>query len=298
MDAEGVGRQADIPSHWEGTVKAQSRRSRIIDLLERQRNLSVEALSDAFGVSDVTIRKDLQHLEDRGFLRRIHGGAVYTPRTLYDPSFNEKAHLRVEAKRAVAQAAFAELHTGESVILDGGSTTLALARIIRRSRKRVVVLTNSIPVALELADSSLEVLLLGGQFQHHSLAMTGPAAVATLRNYHADVAFLGATGVDVAHGYTTPNAIEAETKAAMVAAASRAYVLVDASKLRRVTLAKFAELGGVDGLITDAEAPAEFVDQVRKSVACTIADGVVEESQDDSLLAESASEGRDALDAE
>jgi DeoR family transcriptional regulator of aga operon/DeoR family fructose operon transcriptional repressor len=252
-------------------MKAGRRRSTIIDLLERQRAVSVDELSSRFAVSEVTIRKDLKQLEQRGLLERVHGGAVFAPRVLYNPSFKEKEHLRSRAKLAIAELALTRIHDGESIILDGGSTTLALARLLQRRRRHVVVITNSIPVALELAGSSFDVLLLGGHLRHHSLAMIGPATVETLRAYHADVAFLGATGVDVERGFTTPNALEAETKAAMARSSTRTVVLADASKLGRVTLARFADLADVDELVTDASAPPEFVELVRRSIRCETA---------------------------
>ncbi|HKI58212.1 MAG TPA: DeoR/GlpR family DNA-binding transcription regulator [Trueperaceae bacterium] len=252
-------------------MRAETRRSTIIDLLERERTVSVDELSTRFAVSEVTIRKDLKQLEERGFLQRVHGGAVFAPRVLYNPSFKEKEHLRSDAKRAIAQRALEEVHEGESIILDAGSTTLALARAIRRHREHLVVITNSIPVALELAGTSLDVLLLGGHLRHHSLAMIGPATVETLRSYHADTAFMGATGVDVEHGFTTPNALEAETKAAMVRSSTRVVVLADASKLSRVTLAKFADLDRAAQLITDAAAPAEFLETAGRSLRCEVA---------------------------
>ena len=261
-------------------MKAEIRRSTIIDLLERERTVSVDELSTRFEVSEVTIRKDLKQLEERGFLERIHGGAVYAPRVRYNPSFKEKTHLRSRAKVAIAELAIEEVHDGESIILDAGSTTLAMARLLRRRRKRLVVITNSIPVVLELAGSSLEVLLLGGHLRHHSLAMIGPATVETLRSYHADTAFLGATGVDVDHGYTTPNALEAETKAAMVRASTRTIVLADASKLSRVTLAKFADFDSADWLVTDSTAPRSFLEAARRVIHCSVASVDIDEDDE------------------
>lgn len=251
-------------------MRAAQRRSTIIDLLEQQRAVTVDELSSRFEVSDVTIRKDLKQLEERGFLERVHGGAVYASRALYNPSFKEKQHLRGGAKKAIAEAALSKVHDGQSILLDAGSTTLALARLLRRRRKHVVVITNSIPVALELAGTSLEVLLLGGHLRHHSLAMIGPATVDTLRAYHVDIAFLGATGVDLERGFTTPNALEAETKAAMVRASSLSVALADASKLGRLTLARFAGLDELDVLITDVGAPTEFLSAAQQSLRCEV----------------------------
>jgi DeoR family transcriptional regulator of aga operon/DeoR family fructose operon transcriptional repressor len=130
---------------------------------------------------------------------------------------------------------------------------------------KLFVLTNSVPVALELQGSGHEVLVLGGSMRHHSLALIGPATVRTLSWYRADKAFLGATGVD-ARGYSTPNPLEAETKRAMLEAAGKAYVLADSSKLGQPTLARFAALQEAV-LITDAEADPQAIAALRQAGA-------------------------------
>lgn len=231
------------------------RRRAILDLLETRGEVSVEELARLFRVSQVTIRNDLSDLEARGLAQRTYGGAVPARKALYNPSFEEKQRHRLEAKQAIAQRALIHIQEGDTLILDAGSTTLVLARLLKHRFTRLFVLTNSIPVALELQGSGLEVLVLGGSMRHHSLALIGPATVRTLSWYRADKAFLGATGVDL-RGYSTPNPLEAETKRAMLEAAGRAYVLADASKLGRSTLARFAALREAT-LITDRMASPE-----------------------------------------
>ncbi len=233
-------------------MKPAERRRAILDLLENHGEKSVEELARIFGVSQVTIRSDLADLEARGLVQRTYGGAVPARKALFNPSFEEKKRHRLEAKRAIALRALEEVREGDTLILDAGSTTLALAGLLKGRFRKLFVLTNSLPVALELQGSGPEVLVLGGQMRHHSLALIGPATVRTLSWYHADKAFLGATGVDP-KGFSTPNPLEAETKRAMVEAASKVYVLADSSKLNRPTLARFASLEEAV-LVTDAEA--------------------------------------------
>jgi DeoR/GlpR family transcriptional regulator of sugar metabolism len=237
-------------------VRAEERRSRIIELLEREGLVQVEALAQRFGVSLVTIRKDLAELEEQGLLQRTHGGAVHTRKSLFNPSFREKLYLRHQAKQAIAQAALEYLEEGDTLILNAGTTTLFLAQLLKRRFRSLYILTNSIPIALELAETKFDIFLLGGQMRHHSMALIGPATVQILGNYHADKALLGATGVSLVRGYTTPNPLEAETKRAMLQAADRAIALVDSSKLGQSTLASFARLEEVSLLITDDEAPS------------------------------------------
>ncbi len=244
-------------------MRAEERRSQIIRLLEQHGSVRVEALAERFGVSQVTIRKDLAELEARGLLQRTHGGATYTHKSLFNPSFREKLYLRQAEKRAIARAALEHIDEGDSVILDAGTTTLLLARLMKARFRSLYVITNSVPVTLELADTRWEILLAGGQVRPHSLALIGPATVRTLEDYHVDKAFLGATGASLEKGYTTPNPTEAEAKRAMLRAAERVFVLADSSKLGHATLARFAALEEVHHLITDTRAPAGFLEALR-----------------------------------
>ncbi len=245
-------------------MKAEERRSRIIELLEARGTVLVDELVHQFAVSHVTARKDLSELEERGLLHRTHGGATYAHKSLYNPSFREKIHLQKTEKQSIARLALEYIEEGDSVILDAGSTTLALAQLMKPRLRSVYVITNSIPIALELSDTRWEILLTGGQMRHHSMALIGPAAVRSLETYHADKAFMSATGVSLAKGYTTPNPYEAETKQAMVRAVDRVYALVDSSKLGRATLASFARVDEADLLLTDANAPQEFLRDLEK----------------------------------
>ncbi len=240
-------------------MTTEQRRSRIIELLEQRGSVAVEALSQQFTVSLVTIRKDLSELETRGLLHRTHGGATWAHRSLFNPSFREKVYLQQAEKQAIAGAALRLIEEGDSLILDAGSTTQTLARVIKKRFRHLHVITNSTPIALELADTGWEILLLGGQVRHHSMALIGPATVRALETYHADKAFMCATGVSLRHGYTTPNDLEAQTKRAMIAAVDRVIAVVDSSKLGRATLSSFAEPDRVSLLLTDWNAPKDFL---------------------------------------
>ncbi|MBO1436980.1 DeoR/GlpR family DNA-binding transcription regulator [Meiothermus sp. CFH 77666] len=245
-------------------MKAEQRRSQIITLLEQKGSVLVDDLVERFGVSHVTIRKDLTELEARGLLHRTHGGATYTHKSLFNPSFREKVNLQQAEKQAIVQAALAYIEEADTLILDSGSTTLLLARLLKRHFRSLYIITNSIPIASELADTQWEILLTGGQLRHHSMALIGPAAVRILEAYHADKAFMCATGVSIGKGYTTPNPYEAQTKQAMLKAADTAIALVDSSKLGRATLASFAALSEVGLLITDTGAPPEFMAELER----------------------------------
>jgi DeoR family transcriptional regulator, fructose operon transcriptional repressor len=232
-------------------MTTEQRRGKIIELLEQHGSVQVETLSQLFTVSLVTIRKDLSELEARGLLHRTHGGATWAHRSLFNPSFREKVHLQQAQKAAIATAALEFIEEGDSLILDAGSTTLTLARAMKKRFRHLHVITNAVPIALELAETTWEILLLGGTVRHHSMALIGPATLRALKSYHADKAFLSATGVSVERGYTTPNDLEALCKRAMLEAADTGIGVVDSSKLGTSTLASFAALEDVPRLVTD-----------------------------------------------
>lgn len=256
-------------------MKSEHRRSKIIELLEHKGSVLVDDLAQEFAVSQVTIRKDLSELEERGLLHRTHGGATYAHKSLFNPSFREKINLQRAEKQAIAQTALEYIEEGDSLILDAGTTTFTLARLLKPHFRSLYIITNSVPIASELAETRWEVLLTGGQVRQHSMALIGPATVRTLEVYHADKAFMCATGVGQA-GYSTPNPYEAQTKAAMIRAVDSVYALVDSSKLGRATLASFAALSDVHLLITDKGAPKAFLKQMeRQGLAFRLADPAV-----------------------
>jgi DeoR family transcriptional regulator, fructose operon transcriptional repressor len=245
-------------------MKAEERRSQIILLLEQHGSVLVDELSPLLAVSAVTVRKDLSELEERGLLHRTHGGATHAHKSLFNPSFGEKINLQQAQKEAIAQAALEFIEDGDSIILGAGSTILTLARLMKKRFRSLYIITNSIPVALELADTTWEILLVGGQIRQHSMALIGPAAVRTLEVYHADKAFFGATGVSISKGYSTPHADMSNIIKAMINAADLAYALVDSSKLGRATLVSFAALRDAKLLITDSGAPKDFLAEMRQ----------------------------------
>lgn len=240
-------------------MNSQTRRSQIISLLEQHGFVLVEELAPQFGVSSVTIRNDLSELEERGLLHRTHGGATYAFKSLFNPSFSEKINFQKPQKEAIAKAALEYIEDGDSIILGAGSTVLALARAIKKTFRHLLIITNSIPVAVELADTNWSILLTGGEIRQHSMALIGASALRWFEPYHADKVFFGATGVALAQGYTTPNADMSSITRAMLESAGTAYALVDSSKLGKTTLVQFAGLSEAKTLITDSGAPQDFL---------------------------------------
>jgi len=233
-------------------VKTGPRRQQILNLLEETGSLDVGDLADRFAVSVVTIRRDLDDLEREGLLQRTFGGAVFSHRSRFNKSFLERAGLHRREKRAIAAAALDYVKDGDTIILDAGTTTLALAQLLKQQVKSAFIITCSVPVALELSSAGYDILLLGGMVRNKSLALLGRETLAVLDRYRADKAFLGSSGFTAENGHTTPNSDDAQIKEAIMRVSEEIYVLVDSSKYGDQCLTRFAHLRDVDLTITDS----------------------------------------------
>ena len=244
----------------------EERQQAIASLVAERGRLAVTAVAEEFGVTTETVRRDLAFLERAGMLRRVHGGAVPTGAlTLVEPGLGERHGTRIEAKRKIAAAALELLPaTDGSIILDGGTTTAALADVLPPDR-RLYVATNSVPIAARLSSSPAVTLhLLGGRVRGITQTAVGDATVRSLQDLRVDVVFLGTNGISAGHGFSTPDEAEAATKRAMVGAAQRVIVLGDSSKLGREHLVRFAAVEDVDVLVTDGEADPGIVAELEK----------------------------------
>ena len=237
------------------------RRRRIVDILHTNERAQVDELAVELGVSESTIRRDLQLLSRRGVVVRTHGGVL--PPSRFEPTFREKETEHPAQKKAIARAAARLVEAGQTVFLDAGTSTLELARLLR-GRTDVTIATNSVSIAMELA-SSTNLVLSGGSVKEATLALVGPLAERAIEQMHPDIAFIGMNGVSVEAGFTTPTWEEAATKSRMIQAARVAVVLADNSKLGAVTFAHVARLDEVQVLITDDQASSDEVARLRES---------------------------------
>ena len=238
-----------------GRTDPDPRRQQMLNLLEETGTLNVGELADRFGVSVVTIRKDLDELGAEGLLERTFGGAVFSHRSRFNRSFLQRALEHRREKRAIAAAALEYVQDGDTIILDAGTTTLALAQLLKEHVKSVFVITCSVPVALELSSAGYDILLLGGIVRNKSLALLGRETLRIIERYRGDKAFLGSTGFTAEMGHSTPNPDDAQVKEALIRIADEAYVLVDSSKYGHNCLTSFAQLRDVHLTITDSGLP-------------------------------------------
>ena len=246
---------------------AEERQQAIAGLVTQRGRVAVTAVAEHFGVTTETVRRDLALLERAGMLRRVHGGAVpMGTLTVVEPGLGERRSTRTDAKRRIATAALTLLPgTSGSLILDGGSTTAALAELLPGDRA-LVVATNSVPIAARLAGSpGIALHVLGGRVRGITHSAVGESTVGALGDLRADVAFLGTNGISAGHGFSTPDEAEAAVKRAMTRAGQRVVVLGDSSKLGREHLVRFAAVEDVDVLVTDDEADPAVVAELETS---------------------------------
>jgi DeoR family transcriptional regulator of aga operon len=253
-----------MPTPMRPPLLVEERRRRVLEVLEAHERATVAELVGRFGVSPVTIRGDLDALARTGAIVRSHGGALKRVDTSDQP-FSVKEALHHPEKTRIAQAALALIRDGETVVLDSGSTTLEIAREIKRSGVRALnVITNALNIAMELASvPEVRMIMIGGLLRPTAYSLVGPGAEHALRDLHADRLFLGVDSLDPEIGLMTPDILEAKLNAVMIEISREVVVVADASKFQRRSLAVIAKLDKVSKVITDAAAPPEIVAALR-----------------------------------
>ena len=228
----------------------------ILDGLASQGSVSVAELARRLDVSETTVRRDLELLEEQRLLARTHGGAV-TRGVAYELPLRYRGLQHAAEKRRIAVAAGAQVRDGLAVGLTGGTTTTEVARVLAE-RERLTVVTNAINIASDLAiRPNIKLVVTGGVARPESYELVGPQAEATLAGINLDVVFVGADGVDARTGVTTHQEIEAHTNRALIERARRVVVVADRTKIGRVTFAQICDIRAVHTLITDDEADGD-----------------------------------------
>ncbi|MGQ9778314.1 MAG: DeoR/GlpR family DNA-binding transcription regulator [Bacillota bacterium] len=245
----------------------EERQRLILRRLRAEGRVQVNQLAREFGVSAVTIRQDLGALAEQGLLRRTHGGAVAV-QTGFELPFARTMAVNALEKARLAEAAAAMIGEGETIILDVGTTTTAIANALV-GRRRLTVVTNGLNIAMILEDSpEITVIVTGGTLRALQHSLVNPLGTELLALIKADRAFIGANGIEAEAGVTNANFPEAEIKRAMMAAARERIVVADHTKIGRVAAAVVAPVTSFDLLLTTNEAdPAEIEKLRRKGLA-------------------------------
>jgi len=243
----------------------EERRREILEVLHRDGRVLVKDLARRFRISQITIRKDLEFLDGQGVIQRTHGGALPVQGgALLDPTLREKEKLHRKQKIQIAQAAARLVEEGQSVLLDSGTTTTAIARALK-DMAQLTVITNALNIAAELAGTHIEVILTGGMLRKNSFSLVGPLAERNLRQLSADVLFLGVDGFDTKAGLFTPNLLESEVNRAMVEVSRRTIAVCDSSKFGRRSLCNIMPVTAVQEVITDKQIPKDDLEALKEA---------------------------------
>lgn len=233
----------------------EERRRAVLEAVRRDGRALVKDLARRFHTSEITIRKDPEILHSHGLLHRTHGGVLSLQcGALSDPTLREKQEPHRTEKLRIGTAAASLVNEGDVVILDSGTTTTCVARMLR-DFTNVTIITNAVNIAAELAGASSEVILIGGTLRKNSFSLVGPIAEETLHRLNADILFLGVDGFDAQYGLSTPNLLEAKVNRVMIDIAKRVVAVCDSSKFGRRNLSLIAPTSALHHTITDAHVP-------------------------------------------
>lgn len=234
------------------------RRKKILNMLELNGQVFVHELSEEFGVSEVTIRNDLELFESKGFLIRSRGGAMIIEKTVgMDFHLSDKDKINYSEKIRIGKKAAELVNSGETIILDSGTTTMEIAKNLN-SNKSVNVITNALNIANELLKGpNINIIVPGGTLRRNSHSLVGPLAEKSVRNFYVDKVFLGVDGFDTTEGAFTPNIEEASLNQIMIEIAKEVILVADSSKFKRRSLAFICPPQKIDIVITDEKISKE-----------------------------------------
>lgn len=232
---------------------AIERRNAILSKLFTDGKVIVSELSAEFDVTEETIRRDLEKLDNEGLAKKTYGGAVVVQNFNTDLPHSVRKRANVELKQKIAERVSMLIHDGDCIMLDSSSTALYVANFIK-NLSNITLITNSVEVLIELADKDdWNILSTGGSLKRGSLSLVGPSAEKMIRGFHVDYAICSAKGIDLSAGITDSNEKDSEIKRAVFASAQHKILAIDSSKFNKISLVRVCELGEVDTIVTDTE---------------------------------------------
>lgn len=248
---------------------AVERRNLILEKAHENKKVIVSELSREFEVSEETIRRDLDKLEEDGHVTKSYGGAVLNEKSSIDIPFNVRWKANPEGKQRIAELICEEIKDGDHIMLDASTTAVFIAKNIKQKR-HLTVITNSIEILLELADvTGWDIMATGGELKPNSMSLIGKKASDGIASYHVDKAFFSCKGIDLKNGITDGNVETGGIKQNMLAAADKVYLAADSSKFGRTAFSKICDLSAVDCVVTDAEPDREWLEAFeRVKTAC------------------------------
>lgn len=248
-----------------GKMFPAERKSKILEYLKKKQRATVKELSSLVGVSEATLRSDLQLMEEEGLLQRTHGGAMIAEEMQTDTAFAVREKRNNEEKSAIGSKAAMLPQDGQCILLDASSTALEMAKALKSRQIRLTVVTNGIYSALELKENpNFTVIVVGGVIRAGSVGLEGMLGSSVLNQIHIDTMYASAHGFTLEDGMMDFNVYEVDLKRAMVQASSQVIGLLDHTKLGKRSISSFASTRDIGTIITDANAPQSFIDQLQQ----------------------------------
>jgi DeoR/GlpR family transcriptional regulator of sugar metabolism len=249
-------------------MNAVDRQNKIVELVLESGRVEIPAICELFAVSEMTARRDLNELDRKGLLRRVHGGAIANLGRSYEPSFQTRAVKNQSAKTSIGLKAAELIYDGDSIALDVGTTTLEIVSGLRGKRNLTIV-TSCLQIATKVVDQiSLDIdarlILTGGIIRPRELSMVGPIPMQVYQDYHVDKAFIGIGGISLEDGFTEYNIEDTQIKRMLIHNAREKIVVADGAKFGVTTFASVAPLTAVDKIVTDKSAPVQMIEKIRK----------------------------------
>ena len=241
------------------------RQKKMMEYIEAHTSAQIPELAEKFHVSEATVRRDLDDLDQQGALRRTHGGAIKVDRsTSYESVYSEKINLMLEEKHRIAEHAAQLVHPGDTVLIDSGTTTFFIAQALAH-HENLTIITNDLYIAYQTPIHASSMLIVtGGTRRQGRQELVGSIPESFVRDSHVDVAFIGVDGIDLTGGVTNANFTEVGLKRLMLRSAARSVIVADHTKFGRVALARICDLREVSLLITDRGIENEALTRLKK----------------------------------
>lgn len=244
-------------------ISTVERRRLILEQLQQNKQVDISELKNLFNVSEVTLRKDLRHLENKNLLIRSRGGAMIAVKVGEDLSVKKRMVLNLEKKKAIASAARPLIKEGDTIIIDSGTTLMQLASLLEKI-KNLTVITNALDIAMKLSEfGHLNIIVPGGIVRKRSCSLTGVTAIENFQSFRADKYFVSADGI-TAEGLFTSNLEEGQIAKMILSNAKENIVLVDSGKFGRTGIINFAPLSKIHILVTDKNIPNRYLSQLKE----------------------------------
>lgn len=228
-----------------------SRQAQIVQYLEEKKSVRIGDLAKLLDVTRETVRRDLYEMEKQGLLKKVHGGAILN-KTNDEPPYSQRKVNNLAEKERIAKKASEFVDDGDALFIDQGSTTLMFAKSLK-NKERLTVITNSIPVAVELSEyQNAKVILCGGELRSGELSLSGPVALRSLDEFFIDKSFFGVGGISLDHGFTDYHVGDSEVRRLMMKKAKENFALADHTKFNVTAFMKVCNLNDIDMVITDS----------------------------------------------